>query len=92
MLELVHGALMLVLASNGLQDATAVQRLNNVDDAGTKRDVAVLQQNPVPDRVVQIPYDAFHLLPYFCSNAFICHLSSPRIGLAVISHSACSGR
>lgn len=60
--QLAHRVLRIVPARNRMQDAPRVQFRQNLPDARLQRDLARLQQNAVPHRMVEIPYDALHFL------------------------------
>ena len=56
--EPLHGFLGIVAAGNRVQDSPAVQLLDDLVHAWFQGDGGIFQKHAVPDRVIQVPYDA----------------------------------
>jgi hypothetical protein len=65
LLELGHGEGVVVAAGDRMEDAARVEGLDDVDDLRAEADLRVLEEDAVPDRVVEVPDHALDRLLLF---------------------------
>src|SRR5262245_11805595 len=58
-LELGYCRVEIVLAGDGLENAAAVEGFDDLDDLRPENDAIILKQRPIPQSIIQVPYDAF---------------------------------
>ena len=89
LLKNLHRFIAVVLAGNGVQDSAVVQGLNDLSDLRLQLQFvrAIFDQNPVPHRMIQIPYHAFDLLgPLGCLLHLLNELHQAKIERSAVLH------
>ena len=72
LLELGHRQVVVVAAGDRVQDAALVERLEDLDHVRAEHDLAVFEQDAVPDRVVEVPDHALDGLLVFLLLLDLC--------------------